>query len=155
MKMGVRGPKPESQQNFARIYPERPKLPRGLPKPARDLWKTIVNSLPPDYFRGSETHLLAKFVMADHIYHLAMGEVRKGGLVVTMGDKGYEVVNPALTICNKQVQIMSTLATKLRLCPNSRVSKWQAATVKETSRTTLSGFRKELMFGGKNDEDDD
>jgi P27 family predicted phage terminase small subunit len=146
--MGLRGRKPESQENFHRIYPERAKPPRGLPKKARELWQSIIKSLPPDYFRASELHLLAKFVMADHIYHLGMAEVEKTGIVLPMGNQGYAAVNPALTVCNKQTQIMCTLATKLRLCPNSRVSKWKAGAMKENKPSKRPG----LMFGSDDDD---
>jgi P27 family predicted phage terminase small subunit len=145
--MGARGPKPGSA-NITRIFPERPKPPRGLPKPAKAKWRQIIDSLPPDYFKTWELPLLEKYCWAIHIYELAMVEVNKFGLVIPMGEKGYETVNPALTICNKQVQIMSTLATKLRLCPNSRVSKWAASATPERISSRRSG----LMFDGRDDQ---
>jgi P27 family predicted phage terminase small subunit len=145
--MGARGPKPASA-NITRIYPERPKPPRGLPKSAKKTWRAIVDSLPPDFFKTWELPLLEKYCWAIHIYELAMVEVNTAGLVIPMGDKGYETVNPALTICNKQVQIMSTLATKLRVCPNSRISRWAASSAPERKSTKRPG----LMFGGDDDD---
>ena len=144
--MGLRGPTAADQTKFSRIYPERPKPPRGLPKGARDLWKQIINSLPPDYFRKAELELFTAYVMAAHIYNEAMKEVQERGLVIEIGNQGYKVPNPALVICNKEAMLMSTLATKLRLCPNSRVSKWKANTPERKSDT-----RKGIMFG----EDDE
>jgi P27 family predicted phage terminase small subunit len=144
--MGARGPKPESQTKFHRIYPERPKPPRGLPKEAKKKWREIVESLPPDFFKAWELPLLEKYIWAIHIYQLAMIEVNKLGLVVKMGPNNYGVVNPALVVCNKQVQIMSTLATKLRLCPNSRISKWAASAAPDRKP---SSTRSGLMFDGE------
>jgi P27 family predicted phage terminase small subunit len=146
--MGARGPKPENQSKIHRIYPERPKPPRGLPKGARKTWAEIIESLPPDFFKAWELPLLEKYCWAIHIYELATEEVKKHGLVIKMGANNYEAVNPALVICNKQVSLMSTLATKLRLCPNSRVTKWAASAAPERKPSQRPG----LMFGG-DDED--
>lgn len=146
--MGLRGPQSENHK-IHRIFPERPKAPRHLPKRAKKLWKEITESLPSDYFRVAELNLLEKYVMAIHIYELALVQVNKHGLVIPMGGNGYFVVNPALVICNKQVALMSTLATKLRLTPNSRVSKWVAGSAKEAVKSR----RTNLMFETRKDDE--
>jgi P27 family predicted phage terminase small subunit len=143
--MGARGPKSESQSKFHRIYPERPKPPRGLTGGARKLWRQIIDSLPSDYFKKAELGLLSAYVQAAHLHTEAMKEVQELGLVLEMGEKGYKVVNPALVIANKQAMLMSTLATKLRLCPNSRISKSTASTTRDRRPSTRPG----LMFGGE------
>lgn len=148
--MGLRGPKSDSHK-ISRIYDERPKPPKYLPGAAKEAWCNIVESLPPGHFRVSELPLLEKYCMAIHISGEATKITDAEGLVVEMGEKGYRVVNPALVISNKQVALMCTLATKLRLCPNSRVSKWSAATIKEVKPSRRPG----LMFGGsKKDEEE-
>lgn len=145
--MGKRGFKSESEENTKRLGlappPARPKPPWRLPKRAKVFWKEIVGSLPPDYFRRAELHLLEKFCMADFIYQEAMAEVKKSGIVITMGDRGYRVIHPALVVANKQVSLLCALSTKLRLATNSRVSKWVAGSAKESRPTTRPG----LMFG--------
>jgi len=141
--MGLRGRESKNKGKFHRIYPERPKAPRGLPKEAQAEWRKIVESLPPGSFKTWELPLLEKYVMAAYIYGLAMKEVKTRGAVVEMGSKGYKAPNPALTVANRQVALMASLATKLRLCPNSRVTKWKAGT---TPEHRPSSRRKGLLY---------
>ena len=85
--------------------------------------------------------------MASYIYDLAMVKVREQGLVIEVGSKGHKIQNPALVIATKQAMLMSTLATKLRLTPNSRITKWFGNTPEQKQYTTRQG----LMFDPRDD----
>ncbi len=87
--------------------------------------------------------------MADHIYQVAMEEVKKSGIVIELGPNNYKAVNPALVVANKEVSLLCLLSTKLRLATNSRISKWVAGSAKERVKTNTT--RRGLMFGSDDD----
>lgn len=140
--MGARGPKTENIKILNNIFKKRPSAPKRLPKISRTLWKQIVESLPADHFRESEFPLLEKYCIAEHIYWTSISKILSGDVAIVT-EKGYALPDVYLTVANKQVQIQIALATKLRICPNSRVSQFKAAHEIETPKSTRRG----LMFG--------
>jgi phage terminase small subunit len=141
--MGARGKKPENLYALDLPVKSRPKPPKNLPKRAKAVWKDIVDTLPADHFRKSELPLLVKYCMAEHIYWQAIEKMSDSLTIRT--EKGYELPDTYLIIANKQVQIQTALATKLRICTNARISKAKVAYEKEEPERK----RKGLMFGGK------
>jgi len=139
--MGLRGRKSASATSIGLVVKKRPDPPKRLPKVGKAMWKQIVGSLPVDHFRQSELPLLEKYCMAEHVYWRA-SELMDETLVITTA-KGFSLPDTYLTIMNKQVQLQTALATKLRISTNSRVTKFQAATEKETVKSKRRG----LMFG--------
>lgn len=140
--MGLRGPKSENVKILDNVFKKRASAPKRLPKIARLVWKQIVESLPADHFKSSDLPLLEKYCMAEHVYWTAIGHVLSGDVAIVT-EKGYALPDVYLTVANKQIQIQATLATKLRICPNSRVSGFKAAREKESPQSTRRG----LMFG--------
>ena len=139
--MGLRGRKSESEKALTLVVRQRAKPPAKLPKIAKAMWKQVVDSLPVDHFRRSELPLLVKYCMCEELYWRA-SELMAEDMVITTA-KGFSLPDTYLTIMNKQVQLQTALATKLRISTNSRVTKFQAATEKETVKSK----RKGLMFG--------
>ena len=143
--MGSRGPKGEQAENVKNlgiVVKERPKPPKKLPKIARDIWKQIVESLPVDHFKQAELPLLVKYCMAEHLYWKAV-ELMSDDMVITTS-KGFTLPDTYVTIAQNQVKIQASLATKLRITTNSRVTKFQAASEKEEPKRKRRG----LMFDG-------
>lgn len=144
--MGARGRKPDSAvSHLDLVIKEKPKPPRSLSKRAKDTWKRVVDSLPVEHFRQSDLPLLEKYCMADSLYWQAMDQVMETGELTVKTKSGYETPSALVTVTNKQAQVMATLATKLRICPNSRVSQHQARDEKEE---TVTSKRAGLMYGG-------
>ena len=118
------------------------------------MWKQIVNSKDPGHFRRAELPLLEKYCMAEAIYWQAMdhifamtdeqketGDISKNLIITTT--KGYELPDTYLTIANKQVQLQTALATKLRIATNARVSKDKDGAEKESPKSKRRG----MMYG--------
>ena len=147
--MGARGRKPASL-NLIKMEKARPAPPKRLNRIGKAMWKQIVNSYQPNHFRRSELPLLEKYCVCEQIYQMAMDKVTECGLVTTT-ETGYQVQNTYLNIANAQVKIQSTLATKLRIATNSRISGSKAGHEKEPFKDTgRGGYNREgLMFGGR------
>ena len=145
--MGIRGPKGEQSEraiSMGLVIKQRPKPPRGMPKIARDCWKRIVDSLPVNHFHQAELPLLEKYCICEEIYQIAIEKTLAGGLAIVT-EKGYALPDIYLTIAQNQVKLQTSLATKLRIATNSRISNFKAAGEKEEPKSR----RKNLMFGGK------
>lgn len=139
--MGLRGKKSSNVCSMELTVRKRPDPPKRLSKVARAMWKQIVGSLPVEHFRRSELPLLEKYCMAEGLYWKAL-ELMDESMVITTA-KGYSLPDTYLTIANKQVQLQTALATKLRIATNARISKDKAGAEKETPKSK----RKGLMFG--------
>ena len=90
-------------------------------------WKSIVDSLPADYFRPGDVPLLAAYCVATSLYKRAAADMQTRGMTL-LDDKGREVVNPVHQVLTSQASAMAQMAIKLRLCPSARYSEKQAAT---------------------------
>ncbi len=107
----------------ARIGP-----PDHLDDAERDIWHSIVDSLPADYFRPGDIPLLSAYCSAAVFYENARADIKERGLSVT-DDRGREYVNPAHQILTSQASSMAQMAGKLRLCPSARYSERKAGAV--------------------------
>ena len=141
--MGARGPKP-SGHKLILLENKRPAPPKRLGKIGKAMWKQILNSYQPGHFRRSELFLLEKYCVCEEIYWQAMGKVTECGLVTTT-ETGYQVQNTYLNIANAQVKLQSTLATKLRIATNSRISGSKAEYEKEPF---INSSRRGMMYEG-------
>jgi P27 family predicted phage terminase small subunit len=139
--MGARGRKPANILTITQK--KRPKPPKRLGKVGRAMWKMIVDSYPADHFRRSELFLLEKYCVAEQIYQAAMNMVEEHGLVTTT-DTGYMIQSTYLGIANAQVKLQATLATKLRIATNSRLSNAKAGFEKEPVVS-----RRGMLYDGK------
>src|SRR3954466_4394574 len=95
----------------------RVKAPESLAEPIRAIWETLVDSLPPDRFHASDRPLLALYCRALHQASLAFDAIEEHG--ATSGDS----INPSVRVADAAVKQAATLATKLRLCPQSRLDR--------------------------------
>jgi P27 family predicted phage terminase small subunit len=138
--MGLRGPKPSGHLSLTEKT--RPSAPKRLGRVGKAMWRQIVNSYQPDHFRRAELPLLEKYCVCEEIYQTAMDKIAEQGLITTT-ETGYMVMNTYLNIANAQVKLQATLATKLRIATNSRMSASKAGHEKEPLKSKRSG----MMFG--------
>lgn len=138
--MGQRGPSSDKHLNVIGPEDKRPDPPSGMTNRARNLWKTIVNNLPPTHFKRGDHPLLRSYCEADALHYKATQEINNEGAVFY----GKTVkANPWVAIQTQTAHTMSQLATKLRLCANSRMSAKQGG-----SEKGKKSKREGLMFGG-------
>src|SRR5688572_13362438 len=89
--------------------------PVGLSASAREVWLEVVQDVPAEHFRKSDSALLASFCEACALASLAANEIRDSGPVVN------GKVSPWLAVLEKCHRSQAVLAVRLRLCPSSRL----------------------------------
>jgi len=97
--------------------PRRIQPPNDLPEPCRAVWRELVDSLPPDRFHKSDRPLLVLYCRALYQADLAFEALEQYG--AADGDS----VSPWLRVADSSAKQAATLATKLRLCPQSRLDR--------------------------------
>lgn len=105
----------------------RPAPPK-LPRPAKALWREIVDGLQPGFFSAGDLPLLRAYVLAAHLKNMADALVLKEGLLTSDGKP-----HPAMAVSNNLGRQLGSLAGKLRLCPSSR-TRPDAASLKHALR---------------------
>ena len=151
--MGARGPEPEFKTTLSVIEPktvERPKPFKNMSGAAKSVWIRIVSDLPADFYKAHELDLLREYCEQAARAARAGQELRKRdgeGEVMEVGTQyGKRLArNPWFDIAKESASVMSTLATKLRIAKNSKLSNRDAVS-KMDNRTGRSS-RKGLMFG--------
>lgn len=155
--MGKRGPKSGDTVNFKPESAEKgPGPPVGMNLKARRIWKAVVASLPPAHFRPGDYPLLRAYCEAEALHHEASKKIGAEGAVVdrtrTETKEDGSVVttilatktNPWVAIQTQTAHTMSQLATKLRLCANSRFSGPEAGNNPPKPKSAREG----LLFQG-------
>lgn len=101
----------------------RPRLapPSDLTDDAKAVWADIVSSLKVDHFQPSDAPLLRAYCEAIVLSQQANAELAKNGPV--LGNK----TSPWLALSGKAGQAITSLSARLRLCPQSRISKDKAS----------------------------
>ena len=142
--MGRRGKAGEIEARLAGVKTTRAHpVPRTLGKIGRALWKDIVASYPEDYFRSGDWPLLQSYCQAFEMHEEAQKHLTEEGMVI---DDGKHIRrSPWHDILVTSISAMTSIATKLRLCANSRWSEdvkglGNAQKIKEKARSGL-------MFG--------
>jgi len=95
---------------------QRIRAPADLPAPVRAIWSRLVDALPGDRFHSSDGPLLALYCRALHQADLAFGELEEFGA-------WKDEHNPWLKVADIATKQCATLASKLRLCPQSRLDR--------------------------------
>jgi phage terminase small subunit len=126
---------------------------------ARRTWRTIIASLTPSHFRPGDHPLLRSYCESEALHWEATKSIKAEGAVVRIckvfdegTDKQREVViatkaNPWVAIQTQTAHTMAQLATKLRLCANSRLSNAKAGFEKPAQSAKSS--RAGLKYGGR------
>lgn len=103
----------------------------------------LVKTLAEDHFGPGDRHLLQAYCEAYNDLIEAQQTIKDEGRYVT-GGSGGKKRHPAIADVNDARNAMSMLATKLRLCANSRIDKHKAGREKAEPQSKRAG----LMFGG-------
>lgn len=119
--MGVRGKQSAEGLSVVRATSARLAAPDDLSPGEREQWLAIVDSLPADFFRPSDAHLLRSYCIAGAFYMAAAAEMKRDGIVI-VNERGNRMAHPASAILTSQASAMAQMAVKLRLCPSSRTS---------------------------------
>jgi P27 family predicted phage terminase small subunit len=125
-----------------KVGPERPKPPHKISKVGRQVWKEIVASLPPGYFRRGSLPLLLAYCEAVSVHAEACVLIQKGLLIKTAAG-GFKA-NPAIAIQTAKAGEIGMLASKLRLAVSSYRDRDVAGV---EGREKPVSKRKGLMFG--------
>jgi hypothetical protein len=123
--------------------PERLKPPASLPKPERQLFLNIVNSLPPEHFRPSDLVLMTRYVEASALAERAAAQLRLEPVQENGKPSGW------LAIADKMGRSLVSLSQRLRLSPQSRLDAKSAAREPQTFRAPW------LDYGDNRDEGDE
>lgn len=156
--MGKRGPSPAGKLTvLPTAQVARPNPPHGLTARARNLWRNIVSSLPPDHFRAGDLPLLREYCEAADRAKQAEELIRSLGILVACetqkvkGEDGQVQIvvtkwkaNPAIAIKTAAAGTMISLAVRLRICNSSK----SGGRSKDEPAKPASK-RDGLMFGGK------
>lgn len=143
--MGLRGKAGELERRLSgekagRMHP----VPKTLQKTGRALWKSIVAAYPDDYFRAGDWPLLQSYCQEFERHEEAQKHLLEEGAVIPTASGGMRR-SPWHDVLVASINAMTAIATKLRLCANTRWDKQvkglgNANTVKEKRRSGL-------MFG--------
>lgn len=100
----------------------RPRLspPKDMSAPARALWREIVDSLKVDHFQPSDGPLLRAYCEALLLSQRASHELAVSGPALD------GKTSPWLALFGKASQTVTSLSARLRLCPQSRISRDKA-----------------------------
>ena len=96
--------------------------PTGMSKSARTIWKLTVSSMPANHFREADKPQLRAYCAAAAKNLKATTELDVHGEVLTSLADGRKYESPWSKIQDKTAQIMSSLATKLRITQSSMLS---------------------------------
>lgn len=126
-----RGRKSTAALSVVALSKARVQPPAHLTEAQAAEWRSIVDSLPADYFRPGDIPLLAAYCVASTFYKRAAADMETRGMIVEVIGKGgfpHDAVNPSHQILTSQASAMAQMAVKLRLCPSARYSEKNAAT---------------------------
>ncbi len=125
--MGARGTKSTADLSVVPATGARLAPPGDLSPSAQAEWRQIVDSLPADWLRPSDAHLLRAYCVASEVHRMATETLLREGLTVETITGG-EKAHPASGIMALNASTMANIAVKLRLCPSSRYTAERAGT---------------------------
>ena len=133
------------EKRLAGFSEKRPALPcpKVLGKEGRALWRHIVAAYPGDYFRAGDLPLLQAYCQEWERHEKAHRMLLEEGEVIT-NERDVSKRNPWHDVLVASSNAMCQIATKLRLCANSRTTAEKAASLGEIQPANA---RAGLMFG--------
>ena len=96
--------------------------PDGMAETASRIWEMTVACMPKNHFREADRPQLLAYCAAAAKNLKAMVELEKYGEVLTSLQDGRKYESPWSKIQDKTAQVMSSLATKLRITQSSMLS---------------------------------
>ena len=90
-------------------------------------WERIVHSLPATYFRPADYVLLEAYCCASVLHRDACRALDAEGFL--QGEVGARRPHPAVMVVKQTSGALASMATKLRLCPSTRMTEQKAETL--------------------------
>jgi len=118
--MGERGKGSQNIHSLRNNSGERISPPKEITNLALEVWNSIVNTLPSNHFVDSDISMLHTYCEA-YVNVLTAQERLKTVEWVYVDVKGVEQKSRWLDILKSQQSAMALLATKLMICPSSRI----------------------------------
>ena len=87
-----------------------------------ELWRQLVDSMPPGHFHGSDEPLLRTYVDTVLLIRQAQAKLDSGGTV-----NGRGKISAWLTVLQRTSRLQVSLAMALRLAPQARLDRTKAA----------------------------
>ena len=118
--MGARGYQSAAAMSVVSVNPiARKKPPKELNRKERMLWREIMDSHASDYFRIADVPLLSNYCRLSYRCDVLSEQLAREGYQIET-EKGL-IPNPAEQQMQRAISSMVSLATKLRLCPSTRM----------------------------------
>lgn len=142
--MGRRGPEPAEAKRLRIVKPAESffPVPEGMTAEASELWRRIVDAHPQGYFQAGDFPLLRAYCEEYARRNRAERMLAEQGEVIETAS-GAVKRNPWHEVLVNSNGSLSQLATKLRLCVNSRINAKAAGKIEEKPQPRRAG----LMFG--------
>jgi len=118
--MGERGRGSSDLHSLRLRSAERITPPAEISESAKEVWDSIVNSLPANHFVESDCALLHTYCEA-YVNCLIALDKLKTAKWVYKDIKGIEQRSKWIDVLKSQQTSMALLATKLMICPSSRI----------------------------------
>ncbi len=118
--------------------------PRNITPAARKIWKAIAASLPDGHLNDSDIPLFSSY--CESLADLENGRAQwreEGSNWTVIHPNGTTGADPMLAAIQRQAGVVATLATKLRLCPSSRITAQTAG--RGTHRNARKGRFEDLL----------
>lgn len=138
-----------TELNVVKVSGGRVPAPEWLDELAKAEFDVITSSLPANYFRAADVHLLAMFCCAAVIYKEAYTTLKEEGMVLYT-DNGRSYANPLVNVMQQQASAMAQMSTKLRLAPSARTT-GKAAAAKAREAKPSRPWEPEGMKTGTDD----
>lgn len=123
--------------------------PEDINAVAREVWKSTVSSLPANHFREADRPQLRAYCVAAAKNAKATAELDKEGEVLRSASDGKLYESPWSKIQDKTAQVISSLATKLRITQSSMLSAKGARREWDIARPAADKNNfDDLLFGG-------
>lgn len=99
------------------------KSPSHLSKPAKRIWREIYQTTPAGHLADADAAVLVEYCETVADLRAARRQWREDGASFTqVHSNGTTGPNPQLVAIERLQRTLATLSTKLRLCPQSRMS---------------------------------
>lgn len=123
------GRKSDEQKNLevagliADFVPERPEPLRDMTREQREVWKTVVNRMPEDWFPAESHELLAQYCRHVCEARRISGILRAHTVDPAVTEAWLKCYGELLKFQEREGRAMSSLATRLRITQQSTIDK--------------------------------
>lgn len=137
----TKGRKSPLQQASERIRKaEKHPPPETLSERGQEIWIEIVEPLPKDHFFHSDLPILREYceILAD----IELARSKWDGSMTVVKNNGDEVTHPVINTIGKWRTQAAAYASKLRVCPSSRLSASKAGHERQKPKSKREGLMK-------------